>query len=204
MHATWTCLRRMFPCVVQVQPGNYLLTVHAKPSARASEFAAPLTPSVTEADVRIAAPPMEGQANTELLRYLNELVERGFRAMRADHAGYVKDTSYAQVLAADLATSASAAQSVQCSRGGDKKSGRKGKSKNAATTSFAPSSMPHKGASGSQQPKESKAPFSEAELPDRVEVSLVRGGTSREKTVLVVFPGTRAQLAAVLEKESRS
>ncbi|TPP50407.1 hypothetical protein CGC20_1905 [Leishmania donovani] len=145
----------MFPCLVQVQPGKYLLTVHAKPSARASAFAAPLTPALTEADLRIAAPPVEGQANAELLRYLGELIERGFRAMTADYAD------------------------------------------------FASSSMPHSGAGGAQQPEESNTPPSATAFSDRIEVSLVRGGTSRAKTVLVMFPGTRAQLTAVLEKESR-
>ncbi|KAG5468196.1 hypothetical protein LSCM1_02172 [Leishmania martiniquensis] len=189
MHATRACLRGMFPCVVQVQPGNYLLTVHAKPCARVSGFAAPLTPSLAEADLRIAAPPVEGQANAELLRYLNELVEHGFRAMKADHAGYVKDTSYSQVLAADVAADAPPAQSVQSRKVGEKKPAKKGRPKNATEISAATSS---------------KASLSEAVLPSRIEVSLVRGSMSREKTVLVVFPGTRAQLTAVLEKESRT
>ncbi|AYU82461.1 hypothetical protein, conserved [Leishmania donovani] len=203
MHATRVCLHRMFPCLVQVQPGKYLLTVHAKPSARASAFAAPLTPALTEADLRIAAPPVEGQANAELLRYLGELIERGFRAMTADYAEYVKGTSYATVLAADAAASATAAQLAKSRSGGDKKSGKKGKSRNVAAASFASSSMPHSGAGGAQQPEESNTPPSAAAFSDRIEVSLVRGGTSRAKTVLVMFPGTRAQLTAVLEKESR-
>ncbi|CBZ30256.1 conserved hypothetical protein [Leishmania mexicana MHOM/GT/2001/U1103] len=203
MHVTRVCLHRMFPCLVQVQPGAYLLTVHAKPSARASAFAAPVTPTLTEADLRIAAPPVDGQANAELLRYLGELIERGFLAMTADHAEYVKDTSYATVLAADAAASATAAHSATSRSGGGKKSGKQGKSRNVATTSSASSSMPHRGAGGSQRPDGSSTPPSAAAFPGRVEVSLVRGGTSREKTVLIVFPGTRAELTAVLEKVSR-
>ncbi|GET92209.1 hypothetical protein, conserved [Leishmania tarentolae] len=203
MHATWACLHRMFPCLAQVQLGKYMLTVHAKPSARASAFAAPLTSALTEADLRIAAPPVEGQANAELLRYLDELIVRGFRAMTADHAEYVKDTSYAKVLAADAAASAPAAEPATSRSGGDKKSGKKGKSKSVALARSASSSRAHNGAGGSQKPGEAHTPLCEAVFPDRIEVSLLRGGASREKTVLVVFPGTRAQLAAVLEKESR-
>ncbi|XQJ30440.1 putative ACR, YggU family protein [Leishmania guyanensis] len=192
----------MFPCLVQAQPGRYLLRVYAKPGARASAFAAPLTPSLTEADLRIAAAPVEGQANAELLRYLDELVERGFRSMTEDHTEYVKDTCYAQVLAADATTTAPSTQSAKSSCGGDRISTRKGRSKNAVATSCASSRL-RSGAGDSQQPTGSTAPPSEAVFPDCIEVSLVRGGTSREKTLLVVFPGTRAQLAAILEKESR-
>ncbi|KAG5493891.1 hypothetical protein JKF63_01723 [Porcisia hertigi] len=204
MHAARSFLQRMFPCLVQVQPGRYLLAVHAKPGARASAFATPLTPTLSEADLRIAAPPIGGQANAELLCYLAELIERGLRAMTADHAEYVKDTSYAQVVTADAAASAAAAQITTGASGGDRKSGKKGKLKSATAASSASLTMSLGDAGDSQRSmKKSNALPSQSVLPDRVEVSLACGGTSREKTVLVMFPGTRAQLTAVLEKESR-
>lgn len=194
----------MFPSLTQAQPGRYLLAVHAKPGARTSAFAAPLTPDAEEAELRIAAPPVEGQANAELVRFLDELVERGLRAMRADEAGYVQGTSCASVSAADAAACAASSGALGGRSGAgpaasDQRSGRRGRGKETSTAG---------GGGGVAQPKGGRAygaasAAASAPLPDRVDVSLVRGGTSRTKTVLVAFPGTRAQLVAVLERESR-
>ncbi|KAK7200822.1 putative ACR, YggU family [Novymonas esmeraldas] len=186
MRATGRCLRHMFPCLVQMQPGSYLLTVHAKPGARASAFTPPLSPTATVADLRIAAPPVDGQANEELLRYLDELVERGLRAMAMNHEEYVKGTCYAAVVAADAAASAAAPTTpLESGSGGVRK---KAAAKKASSTGAAPAAT---------------TASTRNALPTRLEIRLVRGSSSREKTLLLLCPCTRAQLAAVLERESR-
>lgn len=176
LQRTLSRLLCMFPFITEQRAGHYLVSVHAKPGARASAFAGVLTAQNTEVDLRIAAPPVEGQANAELLRFLDEVIEAGLTELQSDPVTFLEGTSYAHVVAAAAASPAVA----EVASSGEKKAKKKPKGKGSV-------------------PIASATP-----LPERVEVSLVRGGTSREKTVLVLFPGTRAQLLAVLEKASQS
>lgn len=203
--STLARLTRMFPFLTEQQPGHFLLSVHAKPGARASAFATRLVAHSTEVDLRIAAPPVEGQANAELIRFLDEVVEQGLRELQADSAAFLQDTSHAEIVAAEAA--AAAACSLLVTRGGgvnaDKKVKRKGKTKDAGSGSAGNQNTKSEGGRQLNSSGAGKAAPS-VTLPERVEVTLVRGGTSREKTVLLLFPGTRAQLLAILEKASCS
>jgi uncharacterized protein YggU (UPF0235/DUF167 family) len=196
---TFVRLARMFPFLTESQPGHFLICVHAKPGARASAFAGPLTPHHTEVDLRIAAPPVEGQANAELIRFLDTVVEEGLRELRSNPVGYLAGTSYTQIVVADVAA-ASPLTTSGTSEGGGKKTKKQGKAKDSASGNSGRSAAAVEGDKPTLNAKATTA----AALPDRVKISLVRGGTSREKMVMALFPGTRAQLAAILEKASQS
>ncbi|KPI86453.1 hypothetical protein ABL78_4484 [Leptomonas seymouri] len=185
----------MFPCLTEPQPGHFLICVHAKPGARNSAFASPLTPQSTQVDLRIAAPPVDGQANAELLRFLDEVVEQGLRELQSDPTRFLEGTSYTRVLAADTEPPLATGDA------GDS-SGRKAKKKVKGTNSSASRNTSKKTEGGKLSASSPNA--SNEAFPGRVEVTLLRGGTSREKTVLALFPGARAQLIAILEKASQS
>ncbi|KPA82172.1 hypothetical protein ABB37_03301 [Leptomonas pyrrhocoris] len=190
----------MFPFLTEQQPGGFLIRVHAKPGARVSAFAAPLALHHTEVDLRIAAPPVEGQANAELVRFFEEVVEQGLRELQRDSTGFVEGTSYAQVVAAESAAAETQLCTSDSVERGDKKSQRKGKGRDAISSASNGQKIK---SSGGKASAPAVHPPGEV-FPARVDVTLVRGGTSREKTVLALFPGTRAQLLAILEKASHA
>jgi uncharacterized protein (TIGR00251 family) len=54
------------------------MAVHAKPSARTSSIA-PWIATDAAVEIRVAAPPIEGRANEELVSYLDELLGHAAR-----------------------------------------------------------------------------------------------------------------------------
>ncbi|KEG13133.1 hypothetical protein DQ04_01191010 [Trypanosoma grayi] len=68
-----------FACISQVRPGFYHLTVHAKPGARSSSLACRPAAADEALEVRVAAPPVEGKANAELIDFMQTLLEQQLR-----------------------------------------------------------------------------------------------------------------------------
>ncbi|KAH9577201.1 Protein of unknown function DUF167 [Trypanosoma melophagium] len=63
----------------QVRPGCFRVVVHAKPGARSSSLSS--RPALADAalEVRVAAPPVEGKANAELVEFVQSLLEQQLR-----------------------------------------------------------------------------------------------------------------------------
>ncbi len=58
-------------------PGAVVLMLHVQPGAKRTEVAGPHGEGAgTRLKIRLAAPPVDGKANAELLRYLAERVRR--------------------------------------------------------------------------------------------------------------------------------
>lgn len=70
-----------------IQPGHYTLAIHAKPGARTSDFSARVQPLDTALEVRVGAPPVEGQANTELVDFLQSTLDAYAREMQLALSG---------------------------------------------------------------------------------------------------------------------
>lgn len=182
----------MFPLLTEAKPGYYHLTIHAKPGARSSTFAMPLTSTDGAVELRIAAPPVEGQANKELVDFLQGVVERGLSALRSDRETFLQDTSYDRLMAMAQSASVLSIKAQQGAKSDSEVGDRTGKKSKAGKQQKKVSS-----------PSKSRVAEAGSFLPSRVSVDLVRGGMSRDKVVLVEFPGTREELIALLEKESR-
>jgi uncharacterized protein (TIGR00251 family) len=77
-------------------PGGWLFTVHAQPGAKQTQVAGPYGDALR---IRVAAPPIEGRANDELIAFLAEVLGVPKRCVRV-----VKGASSRRkaVLVADL------------------------------------------------------------------------------------------------------
>lgn len=163
--------------------GLFHMPVHVKPGAKTSGICAPVLLSDPVVNLRIAAPPIEGKANEELVSYLADELSSQLRALQKDPKGYLQGTSFEAIQSAELA--AAEAGGNQC----DQRSSSTGRKR-------------------STSPKGNKPPNSASPIANvtgipqstRVSVSLMRGSTARNKTVAVVFPGSAAYLVAILEK----
>ncbi|KAG8345463.1 putative ACR YggU family [Trypanosoma vivax] len=62
--------------LTQIRPGCFRLIVHAKPGARATSLACRPAPGDASLEVKIAAPPVDGKANVELVAFMQALLEQ--------------------------------------------------------------------------------------------------------------------------------
>jgi len=65
-------------------PGGWLLTVHAQPGAKQSKVAGPYGDALR---IRVAAPPVEGHANDELIAFLAKVLGVPKRCVRVVKGG---------------------------------------------------------------------------------------------------------------------
>ena len=77
-------------------PGGWLLAVHAQPGAKRSQV---LGPHGDALKIRLAAPPVEGRANDELIAFLAEVLGVPKRCVRVVKGGSSRRKT---VLVADL------------------------------------------------------------------------------------------------------
>jgi uncharacterized protein YggU (UPF0235/DUF167 family) len=132
---------RTCPALLQlVSPGVFLLAVRAKPGARSTKVAGPVTMDLPQLEVRVAARPVDGQANSELV----DQIESTLQAW----------VSRSIVTVNKIGTG-------DQSKERQRDAGRK-----------------------------------------RVTCELVAGGTSRDKTLRVEFPGSAEQLLAALTDDA--
>lgn len=163
--------------LTQVSRSLFHLSVHVKPGARVSAVCSPVNPSDSHLGVRVAAPPVEGKANAELVDFLESLLTDEIKSFIQNSEEFLA-----------LVTLASPQESsVECCR-------------NVASVT-----REKKPKSNQKKKKNSPQPVEESPevLTDsRVSVSLVKGSTSREKLVAVEFAGSEAQLFALLSKSA--
>ncbi|AAZ10899.1 Uncharacterized ACR, YggU family COG1872, putative [Trypanosoma equiperdum] len=68
--------------IVQLRPGFFRLMIHAKPGARSTALAAQPQALDEALEVRLAAPPVDGKANTELVEFMQTLLEQQLATLR--------------------------------------------------------------------------------------------------------------------------
>lgn len=173
--------------------GLFHMPVHVKPGAKTSGICAPLSLSDSAVNLRIAAPPVDGKANEELVCYLADELSSQLRALQKDPKGYLQGTSFEVVQRAELAAAAEAAANHSAQNNSQRSSspGRKRSNSPKGSKNAQPNASPMSGLLGA---------VSGIPASTRVSVSLMRGSTARNKTVAVVFPGSAAYLVAILEK----
>lgn len=173
------------------RPGVFLVSVFAKPGSRSSAFASSVQLADDALDIRIGAPPVEGKANEELVSFLETTITGAWRELQQTTPEvYFAGTSYSALLAA----------ASQQSGGSTSESHRDDESGSACRIT-----SKGKGSKGRRNAA-SIVPtvVDDAALPSRVSVLLVKGSTSRFKTVEISLPGTLEQLIGLLEKVSRN
>ncbi|CAD2215735.1 hypothetical protein AGDE_08455 [Angomonas deanei] len=162
----------------------YTLSIHAKPGARSSSLAQVPQLADEAVEVRIAAPPVEGQANAELVDFIGETLEYEWRALKAAEEEsskkgesaasfletYLKDTSYRTLMD----------QRRPVEVGND--AAEKGKKKK-------------KGDGGK--------PAAAVVVPKKVAVALAKGTTSKNKMLTVEFPAEYEVVVALIEKAAK-
>lgn len=142
-----------------VQPGSFLLSVHAKPGAKSSGFVPPMLPSAPAVEVRIAAPPVEGAANEELVSFVEESLDAAHR--RGGWERYFDEAEQPTV-----ESSSGGGKTAKVGKGGKRGGGGSGAA-----------SAPAKAAASSSAP-----------LPARVRVGFHSGHTSRSKVLSLELP----------------
>lgn len=184
-----------------LKPGLYNLAVHAKPGARTSAFAAPLHVTDDAIEVRVAAPPVEGQANAELVDFMQSTLDLYVRQMQtavssSDSKGgdalatFLEGTAYRELTLKNASATEKSNSAAEGADSGSKRAKGKGKAKGAASDGGGSKGKASDG--GQQEP-----------LPEKVHVSLSRGSTSRSKVLEVAFPGSDIELACLLQLASR-
>ena len=59
----------------QLSPGLFLLAVRAKPGAKSTKVVGPVDATIQQVEVRVGARPVDGQANSELVEHLEQLLQ---------------------------------------------------------------------------------------------------------------------------------
>eukprot|EP00796_Vickermania_ingenoplastis_P007222 gene7222-5075_t len=80
--------------------GLFHIAVRVKPGAKTSGVCAPLTLTDPAVELRVAAPPVEGKANAELVNFMEEELTQQLRALHTLKESYFDGTSYAALAAA--------------------------------------------------------------------------------------------------------
>ncbi|CCW66610.1 unnamed protein product [Phytomonas sp. Hart1] len=179
-----------------LRPGVYNIAVRAKPGSKVTSFASVANSSDEALEVYLAAPPVEGQANKELVDFMQSILKTGLRELRypiLSPENFLSPTSHTlnstftnapvmnNIIAKDRTSSSS------------KKTKGKGNNKPKCSSKI----------SDSNDKKEATSATEKASLlPNRVAVRLARGTTSRSKLLEVEFPGSEWELVCLLEKAS--
>lgn len=185
------------------RPGYYSVAVHVKPGARTSAFAAPVNTSDEAVEVRVAAPPVEGQANTALVDLMQSTLDAYVREMQLVKAseakdtakkllaGYFEGTAYQRLSDERAKVQHKAAEEEE----EDISGGRKGKK--------ASGKGKKKADNGNRNNTAIKLEETEEPMPERVSVALSRGSTSRSKLLEIAFPGSDIELVCLLQMASK-
>nr|CCC90196.1 conserved hypothetical protein [Trypanosoma congolense IL3000] len=154
--------------IVQLRPGCFHLAVRAKPGARTTALAA--RPQIIDdaLEVRVAAPPVDGKANTELICFMQALLEQQLSTLRKTQT-----------------------QQKSCPATGEE---------DAYSYQHYANNNNKKEKVKKQSKKDPKAAVSQPNYADeKVRVTLVSGLTSRNKVLMVTFPGTEEDLLEALK-----
>ncbi|ORC93532.1 uncharacterized protein TM35_000014090 [Trypanosoma theileri] len=155
----------------QVRPGCFRVVVHAKPGARSSALSCRPTLADAALEVRVAAPPVEGKANAELVEFMQSLLEQQLRfhtrvglASSADAGVVDNDTVWRE--------------------GGNVEKNKNKKNNNNNNNNVKNKKKSEEECVGSTE---------------KLRVSLVSGATARHKVLEVTFGGTQEELFSLLE-----
>lgn len=152
----------------------FKLSVRVKPGARTSSVCAPVLLQDTAVECRVAAPPVEGKANEELVSFIEEELAQQLTLLRSQEMLYLEGTMYEAAVALSPHTDCEAPRH------------------DAAPTK-------RKG-NPCEVPDSSRSAVNFCAL-SRVGVELLQGSTSRNKILSIHFPGgSAALLVAMLEK----
>ncbi|CCD16495.1 unnamed protein product [Trypanosoma congolense IL3000] len=155
--------------IVQLRPGCFHLAVRAKPGARTTALAA--RPKIMDdaSKLRGAAPPVDGKANTEFICFMQALWEQQLSTVRKTQT-----------------------QQKSCPATGEEDA--------YSYQHYANNNNNKKEKVKKQGKKDSMAAVSQPNYADeKVRVTLVSGLTSRNKVLMVTFPGTEEDLLEALK-----
>ncbi|CCW60569.1 unnamed protein product [Phytomonas sp. EM1] len=160
-------------------------------------FASVANSSDEELEVRLAAPPVEGQANKELVDFMQTTLEMGVRELR--NSALPPEEFFAGISHIMSRPTLFDVPKVgnDAVEGGTSNLRRKVKGKGMDKPNGRSKMGDSKDKSRVIHVSEN-APL----LPTRVEVRVARGTTSRSKLLEVEFPGSEWELACLLEKAS--
>lgn len=173
--------------ITRAESHVFHLAVHAKPGARTSSICGPLLRTHEALEVRVAAPPVEGKANEELVEYLESELTHQLKQLHAGPDAFLKKTLFFSIRAD--------AENLM---------------KSAPLLNDAP---PRKSNKERARPSKQCTSLENAALfppldvvtASRFCVTLVKGSAARNKTVAVEFPGgSETYLFALLEAAASS
>lgn len=180
--------------VKQISPCVFHIVMHVKPGARTSSVAC--VPSLTDTalEVRVGAAAVDGQANKELIDFVESTLTQRLRELGTDRVARLSQTqSYKALTHARSVALLAPVPSV-----GSSKTSKRG----IATTRERSKKTLSKNGGGNEShmhDMNSHPSLSHLASATHVSVTLKRGFTARVKTVEVTFPGTLEELVGILE-----
>lgn len=195
--------------LTRIEASLYHLAVRVTPGARTSSVVAPIFLSDGAIGVRVAAPPVEGKANTELVEYLEDALTQELKNYLSDPSVYLARKSALKEEKEDTGikmkgkTSSvaplrkygeifpSGSEMIRAKKGEKKScSNAESQRRNEATIIEKP------------QLQESASDLTCSRQSSRVAVTVVKGHSARNKVVAISFPASEEHLIVMLENIS--